>query len=196
MSIYQKISAIQKALSAVGIGKGKKNQQQGFMYRGIDDVYQAMAPLLAEHGVLILPKVVDRVETVRQTKSGGLLYSVALQVDYTFVDVESGMTHVCTTFGEGMDSADKATSKALSVSYKYLVLQAFAVPTEGASPDPDADSHEETVPYIDADKLYGQGEHAAHQSRAMLVAWWKGLTRHEQAALGDDAIQALKEIAE
>lgn len=202
MKIYKAMSAIQAELSGEGIAKGKKNQQQGFMYRGIDDTYMALSPLLAKHGVLILPKVLDRNETVRQTAKGGLLYDVVLQVEYSFVCVEDGSIHTCITFGEGMDSADKATSKALSVAFKYLILQAFAVPTEGASPDADADSHPETVAkkvqqpmHVDVDKLFGQGEHAASLGMKMLETWWKGLDASERKAIGDDGIQSLKEMA-
>ena len=83
MKIYKAMSAIQAELSGEGIAKGKKNQLQGFMYRGIDDTYMALSPL-------ILPKVLDRNETVRQTAKGGLLYDVVLQVEYSFVCVEDG----------------------------------------------------------------------------------------------------------
>ena len=42
------------------------------------------------------------------------------------------------TFGEAMDSGDKATNKAMSAAYKYAALQAFAIPTEG---DNDTENH-------------------------------------------------------
>ena len=44
--IFQQIP---KAIAEIGaIGKNKRNQQQGFQYRGIDDVYNAVSPVLAK----------------------------------------------------------------------------------------------------------------------------------------------------
>jgi hypothetical protein len=39
-----------------------------------------------------------------------------------------------------MDSADKATGKAMSSAYKSAIIQAFCIPTSGS--DPDAETHE------------------------------------------------------
>ena len=199
MSVYKAINAVQAELAKVGIGKTERNQQQGFMFRGIDAVYTALAPLLAKHGLLILPTVVGRTETVRQTRNGGLLYSVVVDVQYRMVAAEDGSTHECRIQAEAMDSADKATNKAMSAAYKYLCLQTFCIPTEGESPDADAESHEETRPkghqeptHIDADKLYGQLEHAAHMSMGMLKAAWEGLSVDEKKAVG--GAKALAEL--
>ena len=56
--IYQKINAIMRELPA--IGKDKQNKQQGFAYRGIDDVMNALFPLLAKHGVFVVPEVLSK----------------------------------------------------------------------------------------------------------------------------------------
>ena len=40
-----------------------------------------------------------------------------------------------------MDSADKATNKAMSAAYKYMAMQTFCIPTEGDN-DADASHHE------------------------------------------------------
>lgn len=55
MSVYKAINAVQAALSKIGIAKDK--QAQGYKFRGIDDVYNAISPLLAEHGLCILPRI-------------------------------------------------------------------------------------------------------------------------------------------
>jgi len=54
------------------------------------------------------------------------------------VSCRDGSLHTVTMFGEAMDSADKATNKAMSAAYKYACLQAFCIPTEGMMPDADA----------------------------------------------------------
>lgn len=137
MEVYAAINNIQNALSKSGILKAHKNAQQGYSFRGIDDVYNALAPLLAEHGLCILPRVLSRQETVRASKSGGAIFSVVVEVEFDFVSVKDGSKHVVKVFGEAMDSADKATNKALSAAYKYACIQGFAIPTEG---DNDADA--------------------------------------------------------
>lgn len=137
MKVYQCINAIQAELSKVGISKDQKNTQQGFKFRGIDDVLNTLSPLLAQHGLCILPTVLERQVTERTTKNGGVLFYVALMVEYHFVCAEDGSTHRVIVYGEAMDSGDKATNKALSAAYKYACIQAFCIPTEG---DNDADS--------------------------------------------------------
>lgn len=137
MKVYQAISAIQGALAKRGIEKNRKNVQQGFAFRGIDDVYAALAPLLAEHQLIILPQVLSREVTERQTAKGGTLIYTTLRVRYDFVSAEDGSREVVIVDGEAMDSADKSTNKAMSAAYKYACLQTFCVPTEG---DNDADA--------------------------------------------------------
>lgn len=138
MKVYQAINAVQAALAQTGITKDRKNQQQGYSFRGIDDVFNALSPLLAAHGLCILPRVVSRECVERQTMKGGTLFYVTVGVEFDFVCAEDGSTHMVKTYGEAMDSADKATNKAMSAAYKYAAFQAFAIPTEG---DNDADAH-------------------------------------------------------
>lgn len=141
MKVYKAINAIQSALSKTGIGKDHKNAQQGYSFRGIDDVYNALAPLLAEHQLVILPRVLARTESERATKAGGALFSVVVDVEFDFISAEDASKHTVRIFGEAMDSADKATNKALSAAYKYACLEAFAIPTQGEN-DADATTHE------------------------------------------------------
>lgn len=135
--IYSAINAIQADLAKTGISKDRKNQQQGYAFRGIDDVYTALAPLLAEHKVCIFPRVTERTCTERQSARGGLLFCTTVHCEFDFVSAEDGSTHTCITYGEAMDSADKSTNKAMSAAYKYACLQTFCIPTEG---DNDADA--------------------------------------------------------
>ena len=135
------IAAIQAALAKQGIAKARKNQQQGYAFRGIDDVYAAIAPLLAEHGLCIVPCVKSRSCTERQTQRGGALFYTVVEVEYKIIAVADGSTVTACIFGEAMDSGDKSTNKALSAAYKYLCLQLFCIPTEGDN-DADATSHE------------------------------------------------------
>lgn len=140
--VYQAINKVQKALSETGISKDRRNQQQGYQFRGIDDVYNALSPLLAENGLCILPRMLSRTCEERQTAKGGVLFYVTVEAEFDFVCAEDGSKCVVRTYGEAMDSGDKATNKAMSAAYKYAAFQTFAIPTEG---NPDADSETHTV---------------------------------------------------
>ena len=136
MNIYESITAIMN--ESIAIGKEKKNTQQNFMYRGIDDVMNTFYPLLSKHKVFIVPEVLEQHREERQSKNGGnLIYSI-LKVKYTFY-AEDGTSVQAVVIGEGMDSADKASNKAMAVAMKYAMFQVFCTPTE-EMPDPDAES--------------------------------------------------------
>lgn len=139
--VYQVIANVAKDMSTQGISKGRENKQQGFKFRGIDDVLNALAPSLVRHGLVILPRMVSRTVTERQNKSGGALFYVIVEAEFDFVAAEDGSKHTIRTFGEAMDSGDKATNKAMSAAYKYAAFQAFCIPTEGDN-DADATTHE------------------------------------------------------
>jgi hypothetical protein len=141
MQVYEAIRQVTAAMSAGGIKKGRKNAQQGYAFRGIDDVLNTLSPALSEAGLIVLPRVTERVVTERETKNGGMLFGVTVRVEFDLVSAVDGSTHTVATYGEAMDSADKATNKALSAAYKYMALLAFCIPVEG-TPDADEDTPE------------------------------------------------------
>lgn len=139
--VYAAIANVAADLSKDGITKDRKNQQQGYQFRGIDDMYNAISHLLARHGLAILPRVLTRKQVERSTKNGGSLFWTFVEVEFDFVSVVDGSKHTAKTFGEAMDTADKSTNKAMSAAYKYVVMQTFCIPTEGDN-DADATTHE------------------------------------------------------
>lgn len=141
MEVYKAISAVAKEMAEQGISKDRENRQQGFNFRGIDQVYNALAPMLAKHGLVILPRITERNVTERATKNGGVLFYVVVKAEFDFVATEDGSKHTVTTYGEAMDSGDKATNKAMSIAYKYAAFQAFCIPTEQTAIDADAEVH-------------------------------------------------------
>ena len=141
MNVYKAINAVQAELAQTGITKDRRNQQQGYNFRGIDDVFNALSPLLARHGLCILPRVIEHRQTERQTSKGGMLFYTVIKAEFDFVCAEDGSKHTVTTIGEAMDSGDKSSNKAMSAAYKYAAFQAFAIPTEGDH-DADAQTHQ------------------------------------------------------
>ena len=140
--IYQLIG---KAIGKIGaIGKEKKNMQQGFMYRGIDQVYNALNPVMAELGIFFCPEVLDQKREERVTKNGTVLTYTLLTMKYTAY-APDGSSVSMTVVGEGMDSGDKGSNKAMSVAMKYAMFQLFCIPTEEMK-DPDADVYSDVMP--------------------------------------------------
>lgn len=140
--IYTAISAV---MSEVGVvGKDKKNAQQGFKYRGIDDVMNALSPALAKNHIFVVPEVLEQTREDRQTKNGGILTYSILKIKYTFY-AEDGSSVSAVVIGEGMDSGDKASNKSMSIAFKYACFQVFCIPTEEMK-DPDGETPPETIP--------------------------------------------------
>ena len=142
MKVYQAIAEVAAELATRGISKDSRNQAQGFNFRGIDAVYNALAPLLAKHKLCILPRCISRECVERTNSKGNALFYVTVQAEFDLVSAEDGSKHTVSTFGEAMDSGDKATNKAMSAAYKYAAFQAFCIPTEETSIDADAEAHE------------------------------------------------------
>lgn len=137
-NIHQAMVAIMR--DAGHIGKDTRNQQQGFNYRGIDDVYNALHSLMARHGVFCTTECLDRWREERTTPKGGVLAFTVTRIKFTFW-AEDGSCVSSVIDGEGMDSGDKSTNKSLAIAHKYALLQAFCIPTKEMA-DPDAESPE------------------------------------------------------
>ena len=139
-------SLIGEAMRKIGaIKKDRKNQQQGFMFRGIDAVYNALNPVMAELGLFIIPEVLEQTREERQTKNGSVLIYSILKVRFTMYAPDGSSVSGVVT-GEGMDSGDKASNKAMSIALKYFAFETFMIPTEETTIDPDAEVHTNVMP--------------------------------------------------
>ena len=129
--IYQKMSAVMKDIGPVS--KAQTNTHQKYKFRGIDQFVNALHPALVKHGVILVPEVLERTEQIRDVvrSSGAQAVDkhVFVKVKYTFF-AEDGSSVSTVMTGEGLDSGDKATNKALSSALKYALIQTFSVPTE------------------------------------------------------------------
>lgn len=143
-NVYALIAAVSADLAKIGISKDSKNVQQGYQFRGIDAVYNALAPIISKHGLVIIPRVLTRECVERKTVRDTTLFSVTVEAEFDFVSIHDTSIHTARMFGEAMDSGDKATNKAESAAYKYVCFQVFCIPTEGAADtDADATTHDE-----------------------------------------------------
>lgn len=153
-AVYKAIAAVQGELAKTGISKDGVNSSQNYKFRGIDQVYGALSPLLAKHGLCVLPRIIEREMHEKVTikewngqKKESVLFYVTVTAEFDFVSSEDGSMHTVRTYGEAMDSGDKATNKAMSAAYKYAAFMAFAIPTEGDN-DADGQTHEVVNPSV------------------------------------------------
>lgn len=142
--IFEKMINIMQQIGS--IGKDTKNTMQGFMFRGIDDVYNSLHKIMGKEGVFTTSKILDRSREERQSKSGGILTFTVLRIAYTF-HASDGSSVTTESEGEAMDSGDKSTGKAMSIADKYALLQAFKIPTK-EDKDPDLYTSPTTVPKV------------------------------------------------
>lgn len=137
MNIFESINKIMEDVGA--IGKNSKNAQQGFMYRGVDAVMNSLNPALIKNKVFVVPEILEQTREERVNSKGTtLLYSI-LKMRYRFY-AEDGSYIDSVVIGEGMDTGDKASNKAMSVAFKYACFQVFCIPTDEMV-DPDAEVH-------------------------------------------------------
>ena len=208
MKVYQAINAVQAELSEIGISKSRKNKQgEGYFFRGIDDVFNTVSPLLAKHKLCILPRVMSRDCVERVSQRGTALFYVTLEVEFDFICAEDGSRHTVTTYGEAMDTGDKATNKAMSAAYKYAAIQAFAIPTEGDN-DTENQTHEVSASHAPVQQSSRRAEPStlpenqkidflssieASASEEELVSAYTSAYRAAQAKKDQEAIKAFTE---
>lgn len=140
-AIYASLNAVHRFLAQQGLGKDQTNKTQGFKFRGIDALYNLISAELAKNHILTLPQMANHSIAPFTTKGGGQTFRATLHATYKFVSTIDGSAEYLSVFGEGMDSGDKATNKAMSIAHKYALIQAFNIPLVG-SDDPDLESHE------------------------------------------------------
>ena len=146
--VHASIVAVADALREQGIGKDATVSGGGnYKYRGIDSVYAALSPLLAKHHLYIAPV---RMEKEPEAVSGKMRL-IRLHITYRVTCAKDGSYIEVVTLGDGMDTGDKASGKAMSYAYKSLMFQLFCIPVVG-QPDTDKDaSPEEPPPFLAED---------------------------------------------
>ena len=129
MNIYEAISRCMEEIGAVGKD---------------DAVMNAINPALVKNHVFIVPEVLEQQRQERTTNKGAVLIYSICRIKYTFY-AEDGSSIEAITVGEGMDSGDKATNKAMAIAFKYACFQVFCIPTEEMK-DPDGETPEPVAP--------------------------------------------------
>lgn len=147
-SVHVRWNAVLAALPA--IGKTSENKQQGFKYRSIDTVLDHVNPLFARFGIAVIPRLQSVFYDERQVRSGSTMYVAKITVNWDIWGV-CGDSFMAQTVGEGTDMGDKATSKAQTMAFKYLLWPALAI---ASNEDPDGETPQETTRAAQREQSY------------------------------------------
>lgn len=196
------INSVMQDLSLEGIAKARNNAQQGYKFRGIDDVLNYLSPSYARHGLIVVPSFKMHPQIERKTAKGNALYYSFVEGTFKMYCSEdpSEVIEAGPFIGEAMDSADKSTNKAMSAAYKYFALLTFAIPVEG-TPDSDFGDGDETPqrPAVEVPALDVKGwisTFAGCETREELIGAWGMVITAAKEAEGNpttaEAVQVLK----
>lgn len=143
-NIIERLVRVKTAVGAVA--KTERNTQgPGFNFRGIDRVVNAVSGALIEEGIVVYPETstVLSSELVHYGSKNAVGFRTTVQATYVFSCDGGGKSPYSLpvqVIGEGIDSGDKSTAKAMSVAFRIALLQALTLPT--SERDPDEDTYE------------------------------------------------------
>lgn len=199
--IYAKMAAVMRGVE--GVAKRDRNTHQNFAFRGIDAVMNAVGPVLREHGVVVVPNVIEVIHEKVHTSQNKPATRCVIRADYIFY-AEDGSSIVSTVAGEAMDSGDKATPKAMSVAFRTAMLQALCLPTD--EPDPDASSYEQArEPAMTKDQMsemsaaFGAAGMSGPENSDNRAAFFHDLLGRETRGgdlTAEEAVRVLRSLAE
>lgn len=197
--IYSAMINILRDIKAIGKDK-QASGYASFNYRGIDDVYNSLNPVMAKHGVFCVPELLESEREERTNAKDKVVAYVTVKVKYTFY-AEDGSSVSCVVPGEGMDSGDKATPKALSIAMKYALFQTFCIPTEELA-DPDAEV-DQLAPRgtvskqkHEADRAHAKANNPTPPSKEQFSAFWAIMKkRHPEAKTKEQLVPIVYEEA-
>ena len=148
--IYERIASIMAEVPA--IKKTKSNGDLPYKFRGIDEVYNTLHPLFVQYQVFTTSEILNFKREVWTNEKGKLMIEYALQVKYRFTAIDGSYLET-QAMGQAMDSSDKASNKAMSMSHKTALLQIFMIPTadiddpDGATPEPQSRGYQQPQQY-------------------------------------------------
>lgn len=165
MLVTQAISNIVTEMP--GLAKTLRQKNQDYMYRGVEQISEALKPLLAKHGVVIVPNVRScEMSPALDAKPGW--YDTVLQIDWSIYGPDGDYISA-TTVGVGRDNSDKGSNKAHSQAYKYLVVTLFSIADDTQDTDVTPATRRDAKPAPTAEEVHTAAMEAAHVARAREV---------------------------
>ncbi|WP_051590504.1 ERF family protein [Exiguobacterium antarcticum] len=134
-SLVKKLAEVMSEVKRVP--KNGFNKFHKYQYATESDVSDLVRGELAKRSVMLFPSVISHESREHKNRSGSTEYISTIEMEFTFVDGESGETMAFKSVGEGQDAGDKAYYKAMTGATKYALMKVFLIST---GDDPEADS--------------------------------------------------------
>lgn len=146
LNIYQKMLKATEKISKVAKSL-KVDISKTMSYKAVSeaDILDAVKPVEAELGIYSYPlkreiietNILDTVKEYNGNRTESKQLFMRLEVTYRFVNVDNPEEFVdITSYGDGVDSQDKAPGKAMTYADKYALMKAYKIET-GDDPDKD-----------------------------------------------------------
>lgn len=202
---------IPKIIAELGAVPQTERSPQGYQYRSIHEITKVLQPLLAKHGVFIVPTKIETISNEERTaKSGVIMVSRVRKVQFTLY-ASDGSSIIAEVEAEALDNSDKAAPKIMSMSLKSLLGVIFCIPitppmdTEAADTDrgeapraatPEADGppYPPNAPQGAEDRI--EAAKGKNEAIAAIIAEFKGILepeairKHAETGLGKPLIEA------
>ena len=128
MSIYKKIHAVMSETG--GIDKSMTVGYGTNAYKAVSeaDVLNEIKPLLKKHGLVLFPtnvEVTERYDTFNTKNGESNRLMTQVVATYKLVDIDTGEFETLMTVGNGVDTQDKASGKAMTYAHKVLLQKTF-----------------------------------------------------------------------
>ena len=147
MNIYEKMSAITAEIGVVEKNLNVKvNSNSSYKAVSERDVLDAVKPIEQKYRVYSYPanrKIVDCDVLTKETEYNGTITRtntlfMRVETVYRFVNIDKPDEFIETTvYGDGLDTGDKASGKAMTYADKYALMKAYKLST-GDDPDKEA----------------------------------------------------------
>lgn len=153
LNIYEKLSMITEEIGVIEKGlKVQVNKNASYKAVGERDVLDAVKPLEKKYRVFSFPikrEVIDRNILVKESEYNETITRtntlfMRIETTYRFVNSDKPEEYIETiTYGDGLDTGDKAPGKAMTYADKYALMKAYKLST---GDDPDKEASPETTP--------------------------------------------------
>jgi hypothetical protein len=124
--IFDKVSLVMHDMGP--IAKSKRNTQQNYSFRGIEDLMNEFAPIATKHGIFpVTTRIQDITNEPVTSRAGGSGYRTVRRFTFRFYASDGSLVET-TADGEAIDYGDKSSNKAYSVAYREAIFKMFIVP--------------------------------------------------------------------
>ncbi|MBO8161363.1 MAG: ERF family protein [Thermosipho sp. (in: Bacteria)] len=132
VKVARKINEVMKKVGYLQKDGTVSYKSTRYNYLSEEKVTAVIREALIEVGLIILPIEVETEFVQLSPEKNNNLTQV--KVRYLIMDIDSGESIQVISAGQGADTQDKGIAKAMTMAFKYVQRQTFAIPT-GDDPD-------------------------------------------------------------